>query len=378
MHILKILFAVLSSVLTLSCMSADAFAFYRAQSETIGNAFGLSRILYITLDPGSGTGTSSGISLALNDAAVLPDNRFTKKGYHFNGWGTSQDGSVISDASALSGLAGDATELTLYALWAPNCYTVSFKDNVVSGTVPDAVSCTYDTASALPSYSAVSDDMLFLGWNTKADGSGSTLSPAASIYNLTDADGVVVTLYAVWEDESGGLIETNWTKQLDADKDDNGTADRLELKPGSTTIKDPSVKNLTDKDCYAYIAVSVPSVSACLSGETTKSVHDIAVLNITPHWKLISSEPAASASESSVYIYRYDTVLKAHGSSAISSNHTLRHADRSTDLMTGFTIQDFSTYPAINDSIDVEALLIEAVVAESEADKLAKLNLSGT
>ncbi len=371
MLILRTILAVLLTAFTITGISFDSFAAYNAQTNTVSNAYTLSRVLFVSFNPGSGSGSMSELSLVLNDNTVLPDNKFTKTGYHFSGWSLSSDGSVLSDAKALMSQPDTSTALTLYASWKPNSYTVSFQDKLAAGTVPQALNCVYDKSYSLPSYNAELDDMLFIGWSTDSSGAGTILSPSASISNLCKDDSGKVTLYAQWEDESAGLIETNWNRQIDTDSNNNGRPDRLELKSNSKIIKDPSVKNLTDNACYTYIAVQIPAVSSRLSGETSASVHDIAVLNINSHWKLIKSQVSTSASSKSLYIYRYDSILEAHGSSKLSPNHTLRHADRSTDLMSSFTIQNFVSCPAISNSIDVSAVLIEAIVTESEADTLA-------
>ena len=378
MLITRTILAMLLTAFTVTGMSMDSFAYYHVQSGAVSNAYNLSPVLYISFNPGSGSGSMPEASLVLDDKAVLPANQFTKTGYHFAGWSLGTDGSVLSDARDLLNKSNGSTRLTLYASWSANSYTVSFEDNIVGGAVPKALSCTYDKAASLPSYNAAQDDMLFIGWSTDADGAGTILSPSSSIYNLSAVDGGRITLYAQWDDESAGLIEPNWNRQLDTDSNNNGTPDRLELKSNSKIIKDPSVKNLTDKACYAYIAVAIPAVSARLSGEASASVHDIAVLNTTSHWKLVKSKVSSSASAKSLYIYRYDTVLKAHGSSELSPNHTLRHADRSTDLMSSFSIQNFTSCPAVSNSIDVRAVLIEAIVTESEADTLAISKLIGS
>ena len=39
----------------------------------------------------------------------------------------------------------------------------------------------------------------FKGWNTKADGSGTSYANGASVKNLTTTNGATVTLYAQWE-----------------------------------------------------------------------------------------------------------------------------------------------------------------------------------
>ncbi len=373
MHKPRYLLTMIAALFAVSVFTLDSYALYRAESETAHNAFGISRILYVDFDAGGGSGSMTRMSIPLNSDTVLPDSTFTKQGYHFTGWSLSQDGDALSGVSALLEADITDTQLTLYAVWTPNSYTVSFRDDSGSITaLPSDIDCVYDTAAPLPDYEAHVSDRLFLGWRLGSDDNGTLLSPSAKIFNLSDQQDAVVTLYAHWEDESDGIIETNWNKALDTDSDGNGTLNRMELKPNSRCLKDPSLKNHNDYDCYGYMALHVPTVLARLSSDAEDKVYDIAVLNTTPHWKLIYSKVSEDTAVKSVYIYRYDTVLAAYGSLNVSPNHSIRHADRSTDIMSSFRIQDFESCPVLDSSIDVEAVLIEAVVSESEADELAR------
>ena len=93
-----------------------------------------------------------------------------------------------------------AQDHTLKAIWEPNTYTVSFNknDNSASGSMSN-ISMTYDVSSTLPSNSFTRTGYKFVGWNTKADGSGTTYSDGASVSNLTTTNNDTVTLYAQWQ-----------------------------------------------------------------------------------------------------------------------------------------------------------------------------------
>ncbi len=54
--------------------------------------------------------------------------------------------------------------------------------------------------------SYVCDGYKFVGWNTKADGSGTFLEDGASVWNLTDKEGGIVRLYAQWSKEKRNLF----------------------------------------------------------------------------------------------------------------------------------------------------------------------------
>ena len=114
-------------------------------------------------------------------------------GYTFTGW--------FTDPAAKTAYNFDApvtSDVMLYAGWTPNRYTVLFDSNEGTGTM-ESLSCTYDIRSALPADTFTRSGYNFIGWNTKADGSGTTFTDKAVILNLTDSNGETVTMYAQWK-----------------------------------------------------------------------------------------------------------------------------------------------------------------------------------
>lgn len=88
--------------------------------------------------------------------------------------------------------------LTLYANWKPNTYTIAYNANGGSGIImPTAM--VYDTGKTLSSNTFKRTGYAFAGWNTKADGSGTTYSNQNLVNNLTDVNGGTVVLYAQWK-----------------------------------------------------------------------------------------------------------------------------------------------------------------------------------
>ena len=96
-------------------------------------------------------------------------------------------------------------------------YTVKFDGNGASGGSMDSTKMALWTLAALPDctyyrsgYLAVDGDTgensgwVFAGWNTKADGSGTSYADGASVANLGDGSDTI-TLYAQWERAEG-----NW------------------------------------------------------------------------------------------------------------------------------------------------------------------------
>ena len=128
-------------------------------------------------------------TVAANAAVVRTAHRFT-------GWNTAADGS----AAAYS--AGDditiTADTTLYAQWQP-VYTIIYSANAATSGSPPVDSNSYDegeTATVLPNSGELArDGFSFAGWNTAADGSGTTYSGGDELV-VGSSD---ILLYAKWE-----------------------------------------------------------------------------------------------------------------------------------------------------------------------------------
>ena len=101
----------------------------------------------------------------------------------------------------------------------------------------------------------------FTGWNTKADGTGTTYADKAAVKNLSSTNGATVTLYAQWS-------PVTYTVTIDPDEgiwDHEGSEytdlHSLSLEYGSSiTISDPY------KDGYTFMGWSVSNDSCSLDG----------------------------------------------------------------------------------------------------------------
>ena len=125
----------------------------------------------------------------------------TKTGYTFAGWYTDSKFSDKVD-SITKGTTGN---ITLYAKWEANTYTVTFNNN---GNI-SSQTFTYDVAQGLTPNSQTRPGYRFMGWSTSKNGSVA-YTDGASVINLTsDKDGNV-NLYAVWE-----IVSYTITYELD-------------------------------------------------------------------------------------------------------------------------------------------------------------------
>ena len=132
---------------------------------------------------------------------ALKMNTFTSPTGDFKNWKDAADGSkTYENGQAVKNLtAEDGAMITLYAEWNEYFYTVAFSGNYGTGSVPSK-RVRYSELFTLPDGTEFTrENYKFIGWNTKADGSGNGYSAGQSVNKLTAERNGQVTLYAIWE-----------------------------------------------------------------------------------------------------------------------------------------------------------------------------------
>lgn len=136
------------------------------------------------------------------DSKTYPNYQLTipkKTGYTFGGYFTGKNGAgtqyTSKDGAMINSLYKQDSDMTLYAKWDPNTYTVKFDSNGGTGTMANET-MTYDTAKTLTANAFTNKDYDFIGWNSAKDGSGSFYTDKANVKNLATSG--TVTLYAQW------------------------------------------------------------------------------------------------------------------------------------------------------------------------------------
>ena len=149
----------------------------------------------------AGTVTAGG-SLDYDTSKTLTATPENITGYTtaFLNWTLSGSGSLTSTTTNPTTFkmgAGNATVTAIFTKTA-NTYTVKFNGNGAdSGTMADQ-SFTYDEAAKpLSTNQFIKNNYNFVGWNTKADGTGVSYEPEQSVQNLAPSG--VFNLYAVWQ-----------------------------------------------------------------------------------------------------------------------------------------------------------------------------------
>ena len=136
----------------------------------------------------AGSPYDSGATVTVAGAGTLE-----RTGYTFNGWNTSADGSGTSYAAGAT--FAIAAETRLYAQWAISSYTVTYNgNNNTDGSAPSDGTYSYGATVTVPGAETLSrSGYTFSGWNTAANGSGTSHPPGETFTIAADT-----TLYAQW------------------------------------------------------------------------------------------------------------------------------------------------------------------------------------
>ena len=161
----------------------------QSENITLYAAFGYT----ITYNLNGGTNNSANPSFFTGATEVTLASA-TKVGNTFAGW---YDNEGFTGEAITSIPKETAANVELYAKWVKNTYTVSFDSNGGTGTM-DSMGFTYGTAQNLTANSFTRDGYNFAGWNTQADGNGTSYADGATVKNLSTTNGATVTLYAQW------------------------------------------------------------------------------------------------------------------------------------------------------------------------------------
>lgn len=144
----------------------------------------------VSYNAGGGSGAPAsqvktyGVSLTLTSATP------TWAGHTFSAWNTAANGSGTSYSPGGSYTANASA--TLYAIWDTVTYTVAYNANGGSGA-PASQTKTYGVSLTLSSTVPTRTGYVFVNWNTKSDGTGTSYGSGGT-YTANAA----ATLYATW------------------------------------------------------------------------------------------------------------------------------------------------------------------------------------
>lgn len=146
----------------------------------------------VSYNANGGSGTMSNSTATYNANFKTKQNAFTRTGYTFNGWNESADGTGVAWTLGSAGVYESGKDwkwtytknITLYAQWTPNAYTVEYKAGLsTGGTLPSKQTRTYPNGVTLGTNSMTKSNTTASGYKvTYANGTATsgTLPSAAT------------------------------------------------------------------------------------------------------------------------------------------------------------------------------------------------------
>lgn len=187
----------------------------------------------------------------------------TKEGYTFEGW--YSDSTFTTKVTSIS--TTQTGNVTLYAKWTVNTYSIAYDGNgSTGGSMESKTGCTYGTTYALDENRFERTGYSFAGWNTKADGTGTTYSDRQEVSNLTTEAGETVTLYAQWTANTYNIIY-----DLDGGTNGEGNPTGYTYGIGVGSFADAVKEGYTFDGWYGdnTFAAKITSISATNAGNVT-------------------------------------------------------------------------------------------------------------
>ena len=272
------------------------------------------------------------ITYVVGEGANHPDNPSTynvlygftlkdpvaPKGYTFSGWfiGTTEvegvnvgcDASFSSADDMYAKLADRTTgDLVIKAMWTPITYYVAYDGNGATSGEMDPDLHTYDIEKALspnrfsyevtasfdgnggtPPLTSVDAPRPFTGWNSLADGKGTSYTDKQVVKNLTDVPNATVTMYAQWDPAKvvlpeapvrDGYLFTGWYPEPEGGKPAG--------QPGDTVT-------ITEDETFFAQWLRIPTVYYYADGEL---MHQEEAVPLQPY--SVSSEGIAACTRES-------------------------------------------------------------------------------
>lgn len=201
-------------------------------------------------------------------------------GYTFVGWYNSS-GTQQTTNKTLS--INPTANATYYAYYKANQYTVKFNANGGTGSMSNQ-SYAYGVSQALTANAFTRTGYTFEGWNTKADGTGTSYTDNQSVSNLSSTDGATVTLYAQWEKLPANIHEitytaqaTGWTYGAQPASAEEGSKVTFEVNPTTgytVTVTSSDVSLSNNGNTYTF---TMPTKNVTINVSATEKTHDVTI-----------------------------------------------------------------------------------------------------
>lgn len=279
---------------------------------------------------------------------LQPSNlHLQKEGYHLESgseWIT-MDGRMFHSATSYmpqtidSAVGAQDTDITLYANWKANTFTVNYDANGGSGSVLPT-DFTYDQKQTLHENTFQRAGYTLkpgAEWNTKADGTGTSYSSSQRVSNLTSANGGTVTLYANWEPIVAKI-------HLDQQGGSGGTNDIYE-KYGvgfysnaacSTTLSTISLPGKTGYTCVGYYS--------SLLGTGKQIINNKGIVQVNPQY-YINDETIYAHFTPNTYMITFDRQGGTLGTGSATATYDAYFPTANRPVKEGYAFQGYYVQP---------------------------------
>ncbi len=242
---------------------------------------------------------------------------FSHKDYTFLRWNTTADGSGTSYSDEQTVTV--TSDMTLYAQWHPNNYTVSFDANGGNGTMePQELHWNKDIALDISTFTRLGYD--FAGWNTIPDGSGNAYNDGTIVSTLE-----APTLYAQWTPHNYSI-----TYNLDGGTNAGTNPATYTIESDAITLDEPTrIGFIFDGWTWKEQATPTKENVTISHGSTGDKIY-------TAHWKFT---PIVTITPETGDILLYDGhILTGTG----GANTHVIIKDGATVTLSGVTITDIT------------------------------------
>lgn len=184
----------------------------------------------------------------IGQSFTLEANFFTRDGFIFNGWNTKPDGTgtYYADQALVKDLTTkDQGLVILYAQWANDSYRIQYFGNGSNGGyMDDWIERNYGMTYTLDANAYTRNGYHFTGWNTRADGRGTSYADRGQI-NLSfvpdgNSSSNIFKLYAQWKKDRYTI-----TYNLNGGTNSEENPSSYSVTSATITLADPTRDNYT-------------------------------------------------------------------------------------------------------------------------------------